>query len=155
MHDEIDGIDSAPAGLGDWPTVKQRNGVQQAVGHLLDALAPERPPARGAEPKATPLRRVRTPRGCILQSANRAVTVSWFPSTSVQASLGELQVVVWQGTVSVPGSANRERAGAVALSQAVLEPAMTVDEGWGWRGQDGTVLDTASLAERCKTMLED
>jgi hypothetical protein len=154
MHDAIDAIDPAAAGLTDWPTVKQRHGVQHAVGDLLDALAPERPPARGAEPPAPALRRLRTPRGCILQAATRAVSVSWFPSTSVQASLGELQVIIWRGTVSVPGSAHRERAGAVAVSQVVLEPAPIDGDAWGWRDAEGTVFDTAALADHCKALLD-
>jgi hypothetical protein len=154
MHDAIDALDAAAAGLSDWPTVKQRNGVQHAVGDLLDTLAPERPPARGAEPAAPALRRLRTPRGCILQTATRAVSVSWFPSTSLQPTLGELQVIVWRGTVSRPGSAHRESGGAVALSQVVLEPAQMSGDAWGWRGADGTVIDTPALAERCKALLD-
>ncbi len=150
---DMETLDGAAAGLAGWPTVKQRNGVQHAVGHLLDALAPERPPARGAEPATPTLRRLRTPRGCILQGAVRAVTVSWFPASSLQPALGELQVTTWNGTVSRPGSATREAAGAVALSSVVLEPAPMPDDRWGWRGADGKVIDTATLADHCQTLL--
>jgi hypothetical protein len=153
MEDGIDAIDASGVWSG-MPTVKQRNGVQHAVGHLLDALAPERPPARGAEPAAPALRRLRTPRGCILQAATRAVTVSWFPASSMQPSLGELQVIAWSGTVSRPGSAQREASGAVARAQVVLEPAVLADDHWGWRDSDGTIYDTSSLANHCHTMLE-
>ena len=154
MHDAIDALDAAAAGLSDWPTVKQRNGVQHAVGALLATPPPARPPARGAEPAAPAVRRLRTPRGCILQTATHAVTVSWFPSTSLQPTLGELQVIVWRGTVSRPGSAHRESGGAVALSQIVLEPAPMAGDGWGWRGADGTVFSTDMLAEHCKALLD-
>ena len=65
---------------GGPPTIKERNAVQQEVGRLLDAFAPERAAHRmGAKED---VERHRTPRGCILQAANGAVTVSWFPDSA-------------------------------------------------------------------------
>jgi len=154
MDDEIDATGSDSARWSEWPTIKQRTGVQHAVGRLLDALAPERPPARGAEHAAT-LQRLRSPRGCILQAATRAVSVSWFPSSSTETTLGELQVITWQGVVSRPGSARREAGGAVSLSQTILQPVATPPDGWEWRDADDTTYDTAALVARCLAMLDE
>lgn len=154
MHDEFDSIDAGTDRWSEWPTVKQRTAVQNAAGRLLDALAPEGPPPRGAQPAAPAVRRVRSPRGCILQAASRALSVSWFPSTSIQATLGELQVIIWNGVVSRPGSAQREAGGAQIVSQVVLHPVELPGDGWGWRGEDGTVFDSAALADHCKALLE-
>src|SRR5437762_638487 len=118
MQDEFESAD----GLADLPTVKQRTAVHNAAGKLLDALAPEGPPPRGAAAPPQALRRTRSPRGCILQGDAHALTVSWFPSTPIQSSLGELQVIAWRGTVSRPGSAQREASGAKAVRQEILEP---------------------------------
>jgi hypothetical protein len=149
MHDEIETIE----GLGDLPTVKQRTAVHNAAGKLLDALAPEGPPPRGAAAPPQALRRTRSPRGCILQADAHALTVSWFPSTPIQSSLGELQVIVWRGTVSRPGSASREAGGAQPIHQVVLEP-VEVAGTWGWRGEDGTVFDNVSLVDHCRKLIE-
>src|SRR4029450_47645 len=92
--------DDAPAGPSDVPpTVKARNAVQQEVGRLLDALAPERAAHRTGT-KTNEVERYRTPRGCVLQAAAGAVTVSWFPDSAQGAELGELQGVAWRGTGS-------------------------------------------------------
>lgn len=136
------------------PTMKQRTGVQHAVRDLLDALAPERPPARGAEPPATDVQRVRSPRGCILQGTAWAVTVSWFPPAADEPDLGALHVMSWQGVVSRPGAARRTAAAAQALSEDVLRPFESATDGWSWRAGDGTVLGSRALAERCMRMLE-
>ena len=150
MNEEYESTD----GLGDLPTVKQRTAVHNAAGRLLDALAPEGPPPRGAAAPPQALRRTRSPRGCILQADAHALTVSWFPSTPIQSSLGELQVIVWSGTVSRPGSASREAAGAKAIRQEILEPVEIAGQTWGWRAADGKVFDNAALADHCKSLLE-
>jgi hypothetical protein len=103
-----------------WPSAKQRTGVQHAVNKLLDALAPERAPARLGAPEPA-LQRIRSPRGCILQGPTQAISVSWFPTTTTEASLGELQVMGWRGVVSRPGSARRG-TGAEAMWRTELHP---------------------------------
>jgi len=152
MEDGIDTTATDSTRWSEWPTIKQRTGVQHAVGRLLDALAPERPPARGAEHTPT-VQRLRSPRGCILQAAKRAVSVSWFPSSTTETTLGELQVITWEGTVSRPGSARRE-SGAKPVWETVLQPVPTTADSWDWRAADDTVYDTASLVARCNAMLE-
>lgn len=154
MDDEIEAPGADAARWSEWPTIKQRTGVQHAVARLLDALAPERPPARGAEHPST-LQRLRSPRGCILQAPTRAVSVSWFPSASTDTTLGELQVINWQGVVSRPGSARREAGGAVSVWQTVLQPVATSADSWEWRDADETTYDTAALVARCHEMLEE
>lgn len=153
MHDEFETVGDGSDRWSGLPTVKQRTAVQQAAGRLLDALAPEGPPPRGAQPAAPAVRRVRSPRGCILQAPARAVSVSWFPATSVQNALGELQVITWRGVVSRPGSAQREAGGAEAIWQGILEPVELSSDVWGWRGEDGQVFDTAALADHCHSLL--
>jgi hypothetical protein len=136
----------------DWPTMKQRNGVQHSVARLLDALAPERAPARVGAP-APALQRLRSPRGCILQANGRALTVSWFPPVAADPTLGELQVITWRGIVSRPGSAGRAAGGAVAVWRAVLRPVEIAPDAWAWRAGDDTILDSAALAAHCESIL--
>jgi hypothetical protein len=137
------------------PTMRQRTGVQHALRDLLDALAPERSPARGAEPPPAAVRRVRSPRGCILQGDACAVTVSWFPPGADEPDLGALHVISWRGVVSRPGAARRASgASAQALSEDVLCPVESATDGWSWRAGDGTVLGSGAVAERCLRMLE-
>ena len=145
--------DDAPIGLpAVAPTVKARNAVQQEVGRLLDALAPERAAHRmGA--KANDVERFRTPRGCVLQAKAAAVTVSWFPDSAQGAELGELQVVRWRGTVSHPGSSKRT-AGAVAQEEMVLRPIDSRGGEMEWRATDGTAYSTDALAVHCAAWLE-
>lgn len=155
MQDEFDSVGDGADRWSGLPTVKQRTAVQQTAGRLLDVLAPEGPPPRGAMPAAPALRRVRSPRGCILQAETRAVSVSWFPASAVQATLGELQVINWRGVVSRPGSAQRELGGAKAIWQGVLEPVELSSDVWGWRDEEGEVFDNAALAKRCHALLVD
>ena len=134
------------------PTVKERNAVQQEVSRLFDVLAPERAAHRmGA--KTNEIDRHRTPRGCVLQAAAGAVSVSWFPDSAQGADLGELQVVAWRGTVSRPGSSQRA-SGAQVEEQMVLRPADSPMGGMVWRAKDGTTFSTDSLAAHCATLLE-
>ena len=152
---EPDDIDDAPSGLpGAAPTHKARNAVQQEVSRLLDALAPERAAHRMGL-RTNEVERYRMPSGCVLQAPAGAVTVSWFPDSAQGAELGELQVVVWRGTVSHPGSSKRT-AGAQVVEEMVLRPVESRGGGGGleWRRTDGTTYSTDALAARCTTLLE-
>jgi hypothetical protein len=170
------------AGVGtrwtDPPTHKARVGVERAVTRLLDALAPERTVIRAARPRQ-PVERHRTPRGCILQGAAAAVSVSWFPDAASDAAFGELQVLVWRGVVSRPGSAQRGPGGATIVRALVLHcddrealagraardvaardvaatdvaQAQSVIVDWGWRAGDGTRYETDALAAHCLALL--
>jgi hypothetical protein len=140
------------AGPGAPPTVKERNAVQQEVGLLLDALAPERAAHRIGSKEAS-VERHRTPRGCILQAPAGAVTVSWFPDSAQGAELGELQVVAWSGTVSRPGSSHRA-SGAKLVEELVVRPVENRLGGIAWRTADGTTFTTDALAARCAELLE-
>jgi hypothetical protein len=137
-----------------WPSVKQRTGVQQAVRRVLDALAPERPPARGAEPPVGAVQRYRSPRGCILQGDAWAVTVSWFPASDTEHAFGELQVISWLGVVSRPGATRRAAGGARPVSEELLSPVESSGDEWSWRATDGTVLASGAVVERCLHLLE-
>ena len=136
----------------DRPTAQQRTGVQHAVNALLDALAPERPPARGGE-VVPEVQRVRTPRGCILQGAARAVSVSWFPPGASDLQLGELQLVTWRGRVARPGAARAPGAGAETLAQEILTPALAEGGAWEWKATSGARYTRDALAARCEAML--
>ena len=160
-HDDSGRLDGDVALLGDtltrWshsPTVKQRTAVRRELHRLLDELAPERKPERGA---ARPTPRValhRSPRGCILQSTGSAVSVSWFPAADTDMTLGELVVSVWRGVVSHPGSARRERDGAVLVHERTLRPVEVGLDRWGWRATDDSVIESAALAEWCREQME-
>lgn len=135
------------------PSSKQRFGAQHAVARLLDALAPERPPARREEPLGT-VQRLRTPRGCILQGTQSALTVSWFPAGPSDGTLGELQIIAWRGVVARPGAPQRQGGGsAESVWQEVLVPVENAD-GWAWRAEDGKLFDEKLLAQRCAAVLD-
>jgi hypothetical protein len=144
-EDEVDGPDAPP-------TVKERNAAQQEVSRLLDTLAPERTANRTGG-KDVVVERHRTPRGCILQAAAGAVTVSWFPDSAQGAELGELQVVAWRGTVSRPGSSQRA-SGAQLVEEMVLRPVENRMGDLQWRATDGTMYTTDTLATRCTELLD-
>jgi hypothetical protein len=148
-------FDTADAGAqgGGPPTAKGRAAVQRAVGDLLDALAPERAAPRTGRPRGA-VERHRTPRGCILQAAAGAVSVSWFPNAAADAAFGELQVVAWRGVVSRPGSAHRV-GGAAVERELVLCPIERGSGEWAWRATDGTVYDSAALVAHCLALLEE
>jgi hypothetical protein len=144
------------AGLADRPTAKQRAAVQREIGRLLDQLAPERPPARGDAPAGAVLRH-RSPGRCVLQGAEHAVSVSWFPASTADDALGEVQVIEWRGVVNLPGSTRRaDGGGAVPVRRALLHPVEgSADVGWTWRPQSGgRPIGTAHLAEYCQRLLE-
>jgi len=158
MHED-NGKTTQTAGYARYgSTVKQRTAVQHIVRRLLDDLAPERQPARGA-PAPSAVQRHRTPRGCILQGATGAVSVSWFPATVNEETLGELQVVVWRGVVARPGSANRAQGSAVALTELVLRPEEGAEgaegDAWCWRAEDGRAFEPEALAERCRALFDE
>jgi len=160
MRDEDDQLDSAGAAAANgrhvWaapPSQKARNDVKRAVDRLLDALAPERVVKR-APRIPVPVERHRTPRGCVLQAAAAAVSVTWFPDAATDMAFGELQVTAWQGVVSRPGSARREPEGAAVTSETTLVPVEGGRDGWEWRAADGTVYDTDALAAHCAALLE-
>jgi len=136
---------------GGPPTIKERNAVQQEVGRLLDAFAPERAAHRmGAKED---VERHRTPRGCILQAANGAVTLSWFPDSAQGAELGELQVMAWRGTVSRPGSSQRA-SGATVIEELVLRPVENRMGSLLWRSTEGTTYTTDALVAYATEMLD-
>lgn len=151
MHvDATTTLSASALGAGDPPTTKQRTAIQKEVTRLVDELAPVRAPARpGAVQPAVQCHRL--PRGCVLQGATRAVSVSWFPAAASEPSLGELQLVSWRGTVSLPGSASR-RSGATMVDEVVLAPVES-DGAWHWQG-GGTDLTTDALVARCRELLD-
>ena len=160
----VNGTATSPA-LAAWPdrpTAAQRTGAQHAVARLFDALAPQKPPARRDGP-APAIQRHRSPSGCILQAATRAVTVSWFPASTNDTALGELQLVTWRGTVSRPGSARPAAGGAVVDQQetfALLPGTVgaitaTTRDDWFWRAADGTMYDAQAFAARCHALLDE
>lgn len=134
------------------PSAKARAVVQRAVNALLDALAPERTVTRTARAPAR-VEQYRTPSGCVLQAANAAASVSWFPDATNDAALGELRMTVWDGVVWRRGSPRRGEAARV-VRELTLQPLYPSDEA-AWRAEDGTTYDTAALVTACLTMLEE
>ncbi|HEU4566074.1 MAG TPA: hypothetical protein VFS05_15545 [Gemmatimonadaceae bacterium] len=140
------------------PTQKLRAAVQREVTSLLDELAPERPTPKANAP-LEPVRRHRSPGRCVLQGDGRAVSVSWFPGQPADDSLGELLIIAWQGVVSLPGSAHRERTAAKPLETVLLHPVASADGHWAWRPDgdarkgEGFVMET--LAAYCRDLLQE
>ena len=134
------------------PTAKEKNAAQRAVTALLDALAPE-PAVRRAERPRLRVEQHRTPGGCVLQAADAALTVSWFPDASEDSALGELHIVIWKGTVARRGSP-RGRERAVVTGELVMRPVEHPSDTQVWRDADGRTYDTESLATHCLSLLE-
>lgn len=154
MHETSDALGDAMSRWAQWPTVRQRTAVRQAVSRLLDDLAPETPAPRGAARVAPDVQRIRSRRGCILQGLATAVTVSWFPAADTDADFGELQVIAWRGTVSHPGAPQRAGVAAVSGQALALHPVETADGVWKWQAADATAYDASALAERCLALLD-
>ncbi|MGH7677250.1 MAG: hypothetical protein ACRENU_02210 [Gemmatimonadaceae bacterium] len=134
------------------PSAKARNAVQRSVTALLDELAPERVLKRIEVLKGA-VEQHRTPTGCVLQAAECAVSVSWFPDASANSPHGELNVLVWRGKVARRGLA-RAPKNATLLAQLVLRPIEPPTDDCIWKSTDGTRYDTASLAAHCLSLLE-
>jgi hypothetical protein len=127
------------------------NAVQRSVTKLLNALAPEKVLKR-AKNIAGPVAPHRTPNGCVLQSEHAAVSVSWFSNDGRNASLGELHVTVWRGTVTRPGTAP-SRKGSTISAELVFLPLDPPEGDSLWISPDGTRYDTTSLADKCMALL--
>lgn len=135
------------------PTAKERSAVQRAVNGLLDELAPEKIIKR-SERAPLPVEQHRSPGGCVLQGATAALSVSWFPDTDNDGTVGELHVVVWRGVVSRRG-VPRRADGAVVVKDLVLYPIERATPDCVWRAADGTTHDTHSLTAHCLALLAD
>ena len=133
------------------PTHKAKNAVQRSVTALLDELAPERV-LRRIDQLPGPVEQHRSPTGCVLQAADCAVSVSWFPEESKVSSLGELHIIVWRGVVARRG-ATRGKKGATIIAEHILHPIEPPEAECLWKGTDGTQYDTASLAAKCLSLL--
>jgi hypothetical protein len=134
------------------PTAKAKTAVQRSVTRLLDELAPERVLKR-VEQLPGPVEQHRTPTGCVLQTTDNAVSVSWFTDAGKEYTLGELHVILWHGTVARRGS-TRNRKGATIVTELVLHPIEPPADECVWKAADGTQYDTPSLAAKCLSLLE-
>ena len=134
------------------PSAKTRNVVQRSVTALLDALAPERVLKR-VEQLEGAVEQHRTPTGCLLQAAQCAVSVSWFPDAAKDAPLGELHILVWRGKVARRG-APRSAKNATLQTELVLRPIDPPSDDCIWQATDGARYDTASLAAHVLSLLE-
>ena len=88
-----------------------------------------------------------------MQAASAAVSVSWFAEGTPDATLGELRVIVWRGTVSRRGTTRPERA--TMVKEIVLHPIDRPLDECLWRAIDGTEYDTAALAAHCVALLDE
>ncbi len=135
-------------------THRQRTSVHREIDRLMQELA------RGfvAMTAAAPERGLtiqRAPHRCILQARGTAVTVSWFPATYPERSLGELQVMAWRGVVSVPGGTHRAREGASVIESNIFQLIWTADAELRWQlGEQDASMSTEQLVERCLARLE-
>ncbi|MCU0625731.1 MAG: hypothetical protein MUF21_04470 [Gemmatimonadaceae bacterium] len=130
---------------------RARAGLQRLVDRLVAELAPERGVTRAERPVAA-IECHRTPRGCILQSATSAVSVSWFPDREEGGTDGELHIASWRGTLSHPAAARRV-AGAVLLQELVLRPECGIGDAWAWRDGEGTLHANSGMVAICRGLL--
>ena len=150
-------VSTLPATQGNFwsnsPSTKSKNTVQRSVTALLDSLAPE-PLIKQVDRPLVPgsVDRHRTPSGCVLQAAECAVSVSWFPAATDVAALGELHVLTWSGKVARRG-VPRSLKHATLLSELVLRPIEPPVDDCIWSGA-GVRYDTSSLAARVLSLLE-
>jgi hypothetical protein len=135
------------------PTYKEKGAVQRSVTALLDELAPERSLTR-AERIPEALEAHRSPNGCVLQGPGYALSLSWFGDESKGATLGELHIMVWSGTVARRG-ATRHTKGAKLVSELTLKPIEPPEGGNIWRATDGVEYSTESLVAKCFEMLRE
>ena len=133
-------------------SAKAKAAVQRSVTELLDSLAPERVLTRVKELRGA-VEQHRTPTGCLLQAADCAVSVSWFPDGTTEDALGELHVLVWRGKVTRRGNAGPPK-GATVVADLVLHPLEPPADGCLWQATDGSRYDSGSLAAKCLALLE-
>jgi hypothetical protein len=152
MHDPERPTDVMKHARSAPPSLKERNAVQRLVEHLLDELAPEKALRRGEVPAAL-VQAHRTPSGCVLQGPTVALSVSWFADATEDLTLGELQVVLWRGTVARRGVA-RPVKGAVPEREFVFRPVEIARETFGWLATDGREFDSDALAIHCVDLLQ-
>jgi hypothetical protein len=135
------------------PTYKEMGAVQRSVTALLDELAPERSLTR-AERIPEAVEAQRSPNGCVLQGPGYALSLSWFGDESKGATLGELHIMVWSGTVARRG-ATRHTKGAKLVSELTLKPIEPPEGGNIWRATDGVEYSTELLVAKCFEMLRE
>lgn len=136
------------------PSAKSKNAVQRSVTALLDELAPERVIRRVDHHLPGPVEQYRNPTGCVLQATTCAVSVSWFTEATKDAPLGELDVILWRGTVARRGSTQGQK-GATIISEFVFRPIELLGDGCHWQASDGSQYDTGSLAAKCFSLLQE
>jgi hypothetical protein len=118
---------------------------------LLAELAPERTNPRATKPIES-IEAHRSPNGCILQAEDAALTVTWYADATDQDRVGELQIMLWRGTVSRRGGA-AVRTPAQVVKQEVLNPIEQPVNDSIWRSREGAVYTTAELADYCLKLL--
>ncbi len=154
--DDLSGAGASEAGSRLTP--QQRAAARRELERLLDKLVADikhRVPGPGAlaEQSESALLPYRSPDRCVVQGAERAVSVSWFPAQFTDVSLGELQVIEWRGVVAVRGAARRRESQAATILRADVYRQVQTPEGWGWQPSSGAggalVLSTGDLAAAC------
>ena len=135
-------------------THRQRTSVHREIDRLMQELARGFSVVAAAAPDRG-LTIQRAPHRSILQARERAVTVSWFPASYPERSLGELQVVAWRGIVSVPGGTHRAREGASVIESNIFQLIWTDEAELRWQlDEDDASLSTEALTARCLARLE-
>lgn len=153
----IDELSAIGAAEGSRLTPQQRAAARRELERLLDKLVVDikhRIPGPGAtaEHAESALVPYRSPDRCVVQGADRALSVSWFPAQFTDVSLGELQVIEWRGVVAVRGAARRRESAAATIVRADVYRQVPTAEGWGWQpsaSDAAIVLSTEDLAAAC------
>jgi hypothetical protein len=130
-------------------SVQQRMSAQRELARLLNKLAEDLTAAAAATP-ALGLKLYRSPGRCVMQGSARAVSVSWFPTSFADTTVGDLQVIEWRGVVSLPGTRYKGERGATVIEARVFRPVCSAAGEWCWERADGDlVCTTGDLAFGC------
>lgn len=158
MHDTPDALSGASAqddvddvvGL----THQERTSAQREPMLLLEALA-SRYPGAGRRESAGGIELRRTPDRCVIQGEASAVSVSWFAPRLGEASAGELQIISWSGTVTMPGAPARPGNTAKMDRVHVFHLTRADGGGWCWRGEgrNEPVYSSEDLIAFCTKLL--
>lgn len=92
----------------------------------------------------------------VLQAGGIGVTVSLFRSRAGAEASAEVVIAVWEGEVTIPGSAPREGSGARQLSAQQFHITASSETEWLWSNERSAVMMTSrDLAAACaETMAE-
>jgi hypothetical protein len=149
-QDDMELIDDRAMDL----THQERTSAHREPMLLMDSLATRYPsPGKHGTPTGIELRR--TPDRCVIQADEVAVSVSWFAPRLGDSTAGELQIISWTGTVTMPGAPARPGKGATMGTARIFHLMRAGAGKWCWRGEgkNGSTYSSEDLVALCAKLL--